>query len=107
MTWPRDADGDVFRRLQTRNFDFDVLHKIDFQIDFDTWPPSDKAVALLKRTFADVDICDPEADSAGYIEVSIVDRLTYEFVTGAQANISRLLTAFGGRCEAWGVLGDK
>ena len=39
MSWPETADGDVFRRLQSSQFDFSSLREIDFNVDFEHWPP--------------------------------------------------------------------
>ncbi len=38
MTWPQDADGDVFRQLQKSGFDFTKLYVVDFNVDFAKWP---------------------------------------------------------------------
>jgi hypothetical protein len=101
--WPADADGDVFRRLQSEGFDFTTPHKIDFQIDFGAWPPPDEAIVALKRDHK-VERHEPEKGAAGYIQVSIFAPLTYDFVVITQDELSRLLLPFGGVCEAWGVL---
>jgi len=47
--WPNDADGDVFRRMQKSEFDFDKAIDIDFNVDFDSWPPSDELVCMLRN----------------------------------------------------------
>ena len=41
--WPDDTDGDVFRILDERNFDFESEQDIEFSIDFKSWPLSIKA----------------------------------------------------------------
>lgn len=103
MDWPIDADGNVLRSLQSHNFDFTIPHKIDFQIEFDAWPPSDEAVTTLKRDYA-VELHGPEMDSSGYVQISIVALLTYDLVITIQNSLSQQLRPFGGTCEAWGVL---
>jgi hypothetical protein len=103
VDWPTNADGDVFRRLQSQGFDFTIPHKIDFQIDFDAWPPSNEAIATLKRKYQ-VERYEPELDSPGYIQITLFALLTYDFVIDIQGSLSRQLSPFGGVCEAWGVL---
>ena len=48
MNWPNDADGDVFRRLEEKNFDFDSTVQVDFNIDFDHWPLSKEEQEFVK-----------------------------------------------------------
>ena len=47
MNWPDDADGDLFRILEAKEFDFDKEVKIDFEIDFDHWPLSKKEIDAI------------------------------------------------------------
>ena len=42
--WPETADGDVFRRLEGQGFDFSKYYWIDFNVDFDEWPPAHLAL---------------------------------------------------------------
>ena len=103
MNWPAGADGDVFRRLQSDNFDFTISHKIDFQIDFDPWPPQDEVIATLDREYK-IERHEPQKDALGYIQITIVAPLTYDLVMGMQDKLSRQLSPFGGFCESWGIL---
>ena len=103
IDWPADVDGDVFRRLQSGGFDFGKPHKIDFQIDFNAWPPSDEAIALLTRDYA-VERYEPEDDGPGYLQITVVAPLSYNFVIGIQENLSQRLSPFGGICNSWSVL---
>ena len=103
MDWPAGADGNVFRSLQSRGFDFAKPRDIDFQIDFAAWPPPDEAIATLERDYT-VQRYEPEGDGSGYLQITIFAMLTYDFVIAMQDNFSRQLSPFGGRCECWGVL---
>jgi len=38
--WPDDADGGVFRNLAANAFDFSKQYSVDYNVDFDSWPPS-------------------------------------------------------------------
>ena len=102
MSWPADVDGDVFRRLESHGFDFTKPHMVDFQIDFNSWPPSDEAIAILTRDYS-VEQFEPESGS-GFLQISVFSLLTYDFVIGMQDTLTRQLSPFGGVCEAWGVL---
>ena len=103
-TWPNDADGDVFRRLAEHGFDFSKSHTIDFNVDFDGWPPSPKAVELLRSTYGDIKLYEPDDLGNGYALFNIYGPVTYETVTAVQRRVTTAMQPFGGRCESWGVL---
>ena len=71
MTWPNDADGDVFRRMEKSGFDFSKAHSIDFNVDFEGWPPMTEAVALLKRRYPNAKIHEPSGEYLGYVQFQI------------------------------------
>jgi hypothetical protein len=104
VNWPTDADGDVLRSLKDSGFDFAKPCLIDFNVDFDNWPPSPKAVSLLSREYPSLTAYEPEADTRGYLLVQVFGLLTYELVTHVQESISDAMAPFGGRCDSWGVL---
>jgi hypothetical protein len=104
VNWPDDADGGALRRLLEYGLDFNKPHEIEFQVEFEKWPPSQRALALLKSEFPNVIVYEPEANSAGYVQFTIQDRVTYELVTAIQNKVSLLLRPYGGRCDAWGIL---
>jgi hypothetical protein len=103
-TWPNDADGDVFRKLKSKGFDFSKPYTIDFNIDFDVWPPSTEALSAIKNAFPSARIYEDENKESGYVLFNITALLTYELVTGIQIKASELAKPFGGHCESWGVL---
>jgi hypothetical protein len=98
MNWPNDADGDVMRRLQSNGFSFDREAEIDFNIDFDQWPPDPSVIDILQNELpsAKVSVQDD------YILVQLRAWLTYPFVIKMQAELTQISAAFGGRCETWG-----
>ena len=102
--WPSDADGDVLRRLDAMGFDFSKTHTIDFNVDFDEWPPSKKALAVLITEFPRATIYEDEDESDGYVLFKIIDKVSHELVIKIQDRASELVAAYGGRCESWGVL---
>jgi hypothetical protein len=101
---PNDADGDAIRRLQSQNMDLTAPYWIDFNVDFDSWPPAPQALERLRKTYpkGKVEVWDDEELHS--VIVQLFDPVTYEFVVRIQAEISSLMAPFGGRCEAWGVL---
>ena len=103
--WPDDADGGVFRRLEECGFDFSRKHKIDFEVDFDIWPPPEAAVTALESKYPSVTLCRPEDDFPGHVRLEVFDVVTYEFVIRMQEEVTRLVAPFGGRCDSWGVIG--
>lgn len=101
-SWPNDADGDVFRRLSSSGVDFSQSFTIDFNIDFDRWPPPERAIEAIKGVFPVATL--HEVDGGGYVLFRIQSLLTYELVMETQAHASALVANDGGRCESWGVM---
>ncbi len=112
MTWPNNADGDVFRRLTAHHFDFAKEYDVDFDVDFETWPPPAEAVELLESNYPNLKLIEPDAEDLakgethGYVNFEIRSRVTYEFVISIQCEVSKLMEAYGGCCECWGVSQD-
>jgi hypothetical protein len=102
--WPNDADGDVLRRLSAKGFDFSKSYIIDFNVDFDQWPPSEKAVNAIKDAFPEVKVHDDDENGGGYMLFKLNCLLTYELVMETQAKATALVAEYGGRCESWGIL---
>lgn len=104
MDWPADADGDVFRRLESNGFDFNKDYAVDYNVDFETWPPVPAALKLLREQYGQIEIYEPDEDGDGYVLFTILGRVTYEGVTSIQRNTSAIMQPYGGICETWGVL---
>lgn len=104
MSWPAGADGDVFRRTQSSKFDFSSMHEIDFNVDFKHWPPSPEAIHWLQQEFKRVAMHPPEGSSSGYVQFTIVDKLSSELVIATQVRVTSEMSQYGGICESWGVL---
>lgn len=102
MNWPNDADGDVLRRLKAKGFNFEREVGIDFNIDFDVWPPDISLTSILASRWPSAKISIEE----NYILVQVRARVTHPFVTNMQADLTAISVPFGGRCESWGVLWD-
>jgi hypothetical protein len=104
VNWPNDADGDVFRRLQQSNFDFDRRHLIDFDVDFEDWPPQEEAIELLKREFPTLKVYAPNFEDEGYLQFQVHEFVSYELVVRIQEHVTELMKPYGGTCESWGIL---
>lgn len=104
MTWPNDADGNVFRSLEEDGFDFSKDHMVDFNIDFESWPPSTEAINLLKEKYQNIEVIEPDEEFDGYIEIQIPTKLSYEFVVKVQKEVTALMKKYGARCESWEVM---
>jgi hypothetical protein len=102
MDWPDNVDGDVLRRTEAQGLDFSTPHRIDFDVDFESWPPSLEAIEALEGRFGHVEVMDEGA--SGYLHFELHDRVTYDLVMATQRVASELMRPFGGVCEAWGVL---
>ena len=104
--WPSDADGDVFRRLVDHGFDFSKTYSVDFNIDFEAWPPPALAIAKLESMYGTVTLYPPDENLDGYAQFQVHGRVTYEGVTSVQRNASAAMQSFGGVCDSWGVMQD-
>ena len=106
MSWPDTVDGDVFRRLQFSRFDFSAVHEIDFNVDFEEWPPTSDAIRWIKHEYQYVKAFPPADDCGGYVQFKVVGSLTYDLVILTQGRVSDAMAAYGGVCDSWGVLQD-
>ena len=104
--WPNDADGGVFRRLVEHGFDFSKSHTVDYNVDFDVWPPPSEAIAALRSIYGAVELYGPDELGQGYAQFQIHGPVTYETVTSVQRRTSSAVASFGGICESWGVTQD-
>jgi Regulator of ribonuclease activity B len=104
MSWPETADGDVFRRLEASGFDFSVAHVVDYNIDFDSWPPTEEAISLLTSAFGQVSVHTDQGETSGYVRFQEAGLLKYERVVTVQELATQVMAPFGGVCESWGVL---
>jgi hypothetical protein len=102
-TWPHDADGDVFRRLEANGFDFTAEYEIDFNVDFEEWPPKPDAIAWLQSHYSDVEVYEPEEDFNGSVQFKIRSKVNYTLVVDTQTKVSEEMRQYGGVCESWGV----
>jgi len=105
-TWPNDADGDVLRRLWNDNVDFNAQHEIDFQIDFEKFPPKVAALELLRTHFPKVNVIPSSSDGRGYVEISKNMILEYSAIAATQESLTEMMRPFGGRCECWGMFSN-
>lgn len=105
--WPGDVDGDVLRRMDEDGFDFSKPVEIDFNIDFESWPPPEAALARIRERHPDARVVEPgegdDEDDDGYVQVVVNDVLSYELVMRVQRELSALAEPFGGVCESWGA----
>ncbi len=104
MNFPDDADGDVLRSLESEGFDFDKPVWIDFNIDFEEWPPPLHAITLFQERYPEAVIQPREEEGIGYVLFQIQARLAYELVIRMQAQLTEGMRPFQGNCASWGVL---
>jgi hypothetical protein len=104
MSWPDDADGDVFRRLEADGFDFSKSYAVDYNVDFESWPPAPDALKLLSSQYGSIELFEPHEDGGGYVLFQVIGPVTYEGVTSVQRRTSSAMQLFGGICESWGVI---
>jgi hypothetical protein len=109
MNWPDDEDGDLFRMLDERGFNFSKEVKIDFEIDFDHWPLTKKEIDAITRRYPGCEFNDPDEEDIAQGEVTrtvnlqVISKVTYDFIVRTQEEITRKVKPYGGWCESWGV----
>jgi hypothetical protein len=103
MTWPNDADGDVFRRLESRGFDFSKSHVVDYNVDFEHWPPATAALEILRDRYGNIELVEPDEEGDAYVHFQIFGPVTYEGVTSVQHRVTLDMKPYGGICESWGA----
>ena len=100
--WPEDTDGDVFRILEERQFDFNTPHEIEFPIDFNTWPlnkaQQEQAIKRLPEAkFIQLDESEYEDnENSGYLSYIVKEKVTYDFVIKEQKRLSSLFNDING-----------
>jgi hypothetical protein len=104
IDWPEDADGGVFRSLAADGFDFSVPHYVDYNVDFESWPPPTAALDWLRAQYGELGLYPPDDSMAGYVQFQVLDRVTYEGVTSTQRRVTVAMEPFSGVCESWGVM---
>tara|TARA_R110001583_G_scaffold66418_1_gene190920 strand:- start:182 stop:499 length:318 start_codon:yes stop_codon:yes gene_type:complete len=104
LNFPNDVDGDVLRRLEESGFDFSKTWEIDFNVDFNSWPPAQEALNILEKEYGAIEVFEPEEESDGYVLFNITSIVTYDLIMDTQRKASSLASTFGGVCESWGVL---
>ena len=87
-TWPDDADGDVLRALASKGFDFGAEYSIDFNVDFEDWPPHPEAMTWLQSRYGTIKVYEPEDSFNGYAQFQVKARLSYALVTETQAAVT-------------------
>jgi hypothetical protein len=105
MSWPADVDGDVLRSLEEGGFDFASPALIDFNVDFQHWPPARAAIEALARHYPGLEVHDPEGEEeVGYLQFQVYALVTYELVMNIQSEVTELMAPFRGECSSWGLL---
>ena len=102
--WPDDDDGDVLRNLAAASFDFAKPRSVDYNVDFESWPPPKEALDILRSMYGELGLYPSDEHGDGYVQFQIVDLVSYEGVTSVQRRTSAAMQPFGGICESWGVL---
>jgi len=100
MDFPEDVDGNILKGMQERGFAFDRDALIDFNVDFNSWPPDGRVISDIETNIPN-SLVSLRKD---YMLVQVRARLTYKFVVDMQVLLSKISKPFGGWCESWGVL---
>jgi len=106
MDFPSDADGDSLRRVVESGSDLSRPMSIDFTIEAPDEHAARKIAELVSAQGFDPSIGDNEGRSSWSVYCSIFMLATYDGVVAAQAQLTEIASAHGGRCEGWGTFGN-
>lgn len=107
MDWSIDKDSALLKRLQCNGISLSDSHQLEFNVDFNFWPPSSEALSFLKTQYGNLKLFEPgslDELQEGYVSLRIKSNLSYNFVTNMQREISDAMNPFGGYCNSWAVL---
>ena len=102
--WPDDDDGRVLRRLRDKGFDFSRKYVVDFNVDFEQWPPNPEALHQIRQEFPKSSEYIDDVSGQGIVVVKVEAVLSYHLVVDTQKRLTELASKFGGWCDSWGVL---
>ena len=109
MEFPKDATGDVLRRMHASGFDFGSEHPIEF---FAVFPTEEAADTVAKQYLAEhkagdklVNIETQPAESGG-MELILAKRMlaTHENISAFEKKLAERSAGAGGRADGWGVM---
>lgn len=107
MDWPENKDGELLRRLQRDGINLSQPHTVEFNVDFDHWPPPADVLTLLKEKYGNLKLFEPgflHEMQEGYASLKIVSEVSYDFVINTQREITDEVHCFGGYCNSWAIL---
>lgn len=107
MNWPKTKDGDLLRRLYRDGINLSSPQKLEFNVDFNHWPPAMEILELLETKYGNVKLHEPgnyDELQEGYVSIRTQSIVSYEFITQTQREISEDVSNFGGYCDSWALL---
>lgn len=107
MNWPKTKDGELLRRLHRDGINLFAPQKLEFNVDFNYWPPSAEVLTLLKSKYRDIKLYEPgeyDESQEGYVSVRTRSVVSHEYVTRTQHEITEVVGAYGGYCNSWALL---
>lgn len=104
LEWPLDDDGDVFRSLQSQNFDFAREYAIDFNIDLSNEENVYQIASAIMNNFPDASVFVEDFEEPVYIRVELNGKVNYEYIVSIQKQLTQISSPWQGNCESWGLL---
>ena len=109
MTYPDDANDDVYRRMEQHNFDFDKEHVVDFHAVFATEKEADVVARMYVTDYKNGDNLtniETKPYSNGGMELTVSKRMfvTYEAVTEFESELQNRVSLVKGYLDGWGVM---
>ena len=109
--YPNDANGDLFRRLESQDFDFSKEHSIEFFAVFATEEEAMKTGYMYvedKKNGEKLINIETRPYSEGGMELELVKVMhpTYENVTEFEQKLMERISTVDGYFDGWGFLHD-
>jgi hypothetical protein len=109
MKFPKDANGDVLRRMQKAGFDFSKPHSVEFFAVMST----EKEADIIAKQYVKDRECGDTLDNietrpceTGGMELILAKTMmvTYENITAFEKKLQKRVSAHEGYLDGWGVL---
>jgi hypothetical protein len=109
MTYPDDANGDVFRRMESSGFDFTTPHVVDFHAVFATEAMADQIARMYladHKAGEKLTNIETKPFPQGGMELTLSKRMlvSYEAVTAFESTLAERVALVDGYLDGWGVL---
>ena len=109
MPYPKDANGDVFRRMEKHGFNFDIEHVVDFHAVFATEEEADRIDKMFvedRKAGKQLENIETRPHEVGGMCLDLAVRMivTYNSVCEFEDLLAARVASVEGYLDGWGVM---